>query len=170
MSESDHYTGQEKSSSVEKESKYLTFSLDAEEYGIGILKIKEIIGMMPITNVPQTPEFIKGVVNLRGKVIPVIDLRLRFELSETQYNQRTCIVVVEITGQKGKFSIGLVVDSVSEVLNIKAEEIEKSPSFGAKVHTDYILGMAKMNGSVKILLDIEKVLSSSEMTSLASIN
>ena len=103
-------------------------------------------------------------------MIPVIDLRLRFDLSETQYNQRTCIVVVEITGQKGKFSIGLVVDSVSEVVNIKAEEIEKPPSFGAKVQTDYILGMAKMNGSVKILLDIEKVLSSSEMTSLAAMN
>ena len=170
MNESTRPAGNGMVPEIEKESKYLTFSLDAEEYGIGILRIKEIIGMMPITNVPRTPEFVKGVINLRGKVIPVIDLRLRFDLPETGYTQRTCIVVVEIDGEAGKFSMGIVVDSVSEVLNIKAEDIENSPSFGAKISTDYILGMAKMNGGVKILLDIESVLSTSEMTSLAAMN
>jgi purine-binding chemotaxis protein CheW len=113
----------------DREGKYLTFSLADEEYGVGILKIKEIIGMMPITTVPQTPEFVKGVINLRGKVIPVIDLRLRFG-------------------------------------NIKADDIEDTPTFGTRLNTDYILGMAKMEGGVKILLDIDRVLSSEEVTLL----
>ena len=144
---------------VEKEGKYLTFTLGQEEYGIGILKIKEIIGLMSITTVPQTPEFIKGVINLRGKVIPVVDLRLRFEMQANEYTERTCIVVVEVDGQVDTIQIGIVVDSVSEVLNIKGEEIEETPTFGTKLNTDFILGMAKMEGGVKILLDIDKVLS-----------
>jgi purine-binding chemotaxis protein CheW len=143
---------------VEKEGKYLTFTLGQEEYGIGILKIKEIIGLMSITTVPQTPEFIKGVINLRGKVIPVVDLRLRFEMDANEYTERTCIVVVEVDGQVDTIQIGIVVDSVSEVLNIKGEEIEETPTFGTKLNTDFILGMAKMEGGVKILLDIDKVL------------
>ena len=151
---------------VDKEGKYLTFSLAGEEYGIGILKIREIIGMMPITSVPQTPSFVKGVINLRGKVIPVLDLRLRFGMPEIEYSERTCIIVVEITGQAGKIQIGSVVDSVSEVLNIKGEDIENTPTFGAKLDTEYILGMAKMEGGVKILLDIDKVLSDGEIAAL----
>jgi purine-binding chemotaxis protein CheW len=153
---------------ADKEGKYLTFTLAAEEYGIGILKIKEIIGMMPITAVPQTPEFIKGVINLRGKVIPVMDLRLRFGMPVMDYNERTCIIVVEISGQAGTIQIGIVVDAVSEVLNIKSEDIEPTPSFGTRVNTDYILGMAKMGGGIKILLDINRVLSSEETTLLAA--
>ena len=149
-----------------KAGKYLTFSLDNEEYGIGILKIKEIIGMMPITSVPQTPEFVKGVINLRGKVIPVVDLRLRFGLAADDYTERTCIVVVEIAGQSSHVLIGIVVDSVSEVLNIKADEIEDTPAFGTRLDTDYILGMAKMDGGVKILLDIDRVLSADEIAAL----
>lgn len=148
---------------IAQEGKYLTFSLSNEEYGIGILKVKEIIGMMSITPVPQTPEFVKGVINLRGKVIPVIDLRLRFAMPEAEYAERTCIIVVEIEGDAGKFQIGIVVDSVSEVLNIKATEIEETPAFGTKLNTDYILGMAKMEGSVKILLDIDRVLTAAEL-------
>ena len=151
---------------AEREGKYLTFTLAEEEYGIGILKIKEIIGMMPITSVPQTPEFVKGVINLRGKVIPVIDLRLRFDMGEIDYTERTCIIVVEIEGQAGTVMIGIVVDSVSEVLNIKGKDIEDTPTFGAKLNTDYILGMAKMEGGVKILLDIDRVLSGEEVASL----
>jgi len=151
---------------VNREGKYLTFSLGGEEYGIGILKIKEIIGMMPITTVPRTPSFVKGVINLRGKVIPVMDLRLKFEMEEMGYTERTCIIVVEIKGQGGSVLIGIVVDAVSEVLNIKATDIEETPTFGAKLDTDYILGMAKMNGGVKILLDIDKVLSTEEITIL----
>jgi len=140
--------------------KYLTFILDNEEYGIALLKVKEIIGMMPITSVPQTPEYVKGVINLRGKVIPVSDLRLRFEMPPAEYNERTCIIVVEIQGEETTIQVGIVVDAVSEVMNIKAEEVEEAPSFGTKVETDYILGMANMEGQVKILLDIDRVLTS----------
>ncbi len=150
----------------EREGKYLTFTLADEEYGIGILKIKEIIGMMPVTSVPQTPDFVKGVINLRGKVIPVMDLRLRFGMDAIDYTDRTCIIVVEIAGETGSVMIGIVVDTVSEVLNIKTEEIEDSPAFGTKLDTDYILGMAKMDGGVKILLDIDRVLRSEEITLL----
>ncbi len=151
----------------DREGKYLTFSLAEEEYGIGILKIKEIIGMLPITSVPQTPEFVKGVINLRGKVIPVMDLRLRFGMPPIEYSERTCIIVVEIAGQAGTVQIGIVVDAVSEVLNIKREDIEETPTFGTKLNTGYILGMAKMEGGVKILLDIDQVLSGDELSSLA---
>lgn len=149
-----------------KEGKYLTFTLANEEYGIGILKIKEIIGMMPITSVPRTPPFVKGVINLRGKVIPVVDLRLKFGMQPMDYTDRTCIIVVEISGQSGSLIIGIVVDSVSEVLNIKEEDIENTPTFGVRVNTDYIMGMAKMGGGVKILLDIDKVLSTQEIVNL----
>lgn len=148
---------------AEKEGKYLTFTLAEEEYGIGILKIKEIIGMMPITSVPQTPEFLKGVINLRGKVIPVMDLRLKFGMEEMDYTERTCIIVVEIEGQACTIMIGLVVDAVSEVLNIKTDDIEDAPNFGANLDSEYILGMAKMEGGVKILLDIDRVLSTEEI-------
>jgi len=152
---------------AEREGKYLTFTLAREEYGIGILKIKEIIGMMPITSVPQTPDFVKGVVNLRGKVIPVMDLRLRFGIEEIDYTERTCIIVVEIEGGAGQIEVGIVVDAVSEVINIKAEEIQDAPSFGVRLNTDFILGMAKMEGGVKILLDIDRVLQGSEVDLLA---
>ncbi len=148
---------------ADKEGKYLTFSLADEEYGISILKIKEIIGMMSITTVPQTPEFVKGVINLRGKVIPVIDLRLRFGMEAIDYTERTCIIVVEIDGSAGIVQIGIVVDAVSEVLNVSGEDVEETPTFGAKLNTDYILGMAKMEGGVKILLDIDRVLSGEEV-------
>lgn len=148
---------------ADREGKYLTFTLAEEEYGIGILRIKEIIGMMPITPVPQTPGFVKGVINLRGKVIPVVDLRLRFGMEEIDYSERTCIIVVEITGETGTVQTGIVVDSVSEVMNIKGADIEDSPSFGSNLDTGYILGMAKMEGDVKILLDIDKVLSAEEI-------
>jgi purine-binding chemotaxis protein CheW len=138
--------------------KYLTFALDREEYGISIMKIKEIIGMMPITLVPQTPGHVKGVINLRGKVIPVIDLRLRFSMEERAYTERTCIIVVEIAASAGTIHVGIVVDAVSEVLNVRAEDIQSPPEFGTNLRMDYILGMAKMGGGVKILLDIDHVL------------
>jgi purine-binding chemotaxis protein CheW len=143
--------------------KYLTFSLAGEEYGIGILKVKEIIGIMAITTIPRMPSYIKGVINLRGKVIPVIDLRLKFAMAEAEYTERTCIIVVEITGGAGRLLIGIIVDSVSEVLNVKDADIEDTPAFGTRLDTEYILGMAKTDGRVKILLDIDGVLSSEEM-------
>jgi len=151
-----------------KTGKYLTFTLADETYGIGILKVKEIIGMMSITSVPRTPDFVKGVINLRGKVIPVIDLRLKFSMAASAYSERTCIIVVEIDGESGTILIGIVVDSVSEVVTITQEEIEETPAFGSKLDTDYILGMAKMEGGVKILLNIDQVLSSTEISALES--
>jgi purine-binding chemotaxis protein CheW len=134
-----------------------------EEYGISILRIKEIIGMMPVTTVPQTPEFVKGVVNLRGKVIPVIDLRLKFGMPSIEYSERTCIVVLETEGPSGSTLMGSVVDSVSEVLNIREEDIEDPPTFGTRLNTDAILGMAKTEEGVKILLDIDQVLDVSRL-------
>ena len=151
---------------TDREGKYLTFSLAGEEYGIGILKIREIIGMMPVTSVPETPAYVRGVINLRGKVIPVIDLRLRFGMAEIDTTERTCIIVVEIRGPAGVIAVGLVVDAVSEVLNIKGDDIEDTPSFGTRLSTDYILGMAKMGKGVKLLLDIDRVLSDDDMAEL----
>ncbi len=151
-----------------REGKYLTFSLAEEEYGISILKVKEIIGMMPITSVPQTPEFVKGVINLRGKVIPVVDLRRKFNMEAMDYTDRTCIVVVETIGDAASVMMGIVVDSVSEVLNIKSSDVEDTPTFGVKLNTQYILGMAKINNAIKILLDIDLVLSKEELESLAA--
>ncbi len=166
MSEETQAMDQAVKAMAEREGKYLTFMLAKEEYGISILRIKEIIGMMPITTVPQTPEFVKGVINLRGKVIPVVDLRLRFGMESIEYTERTCIIVVEIEGQSGTVMIGIVVDAVSEVLNIKGEDIEDTPTFGTKLDTEYILGMAKMEGRVKILLDIDRVLTGEEIAVL----
>ncbi len=154
-------------SEISKEGKYLTFELDEEEYGLEILKVKEIIGIMKITSVPQTPRYVKGVINLRGKVIPVIDLRLKFDMDPIEYSERTCIIVVDIADNlRNGLMMGIVVDSVSEVLNIGTDEIEETPTFGTKLDTEYILGMAKVKGGVKILLDIGKVLSVQEITSL----
>jgi purine-binding chemotaxis protein CheW len=145
-----------------REGKYLTFSLSGEEYGIGILKVKEIIGMMSITRIPQTPAYVKGVINLRGKVIPVIDLRSKFGLDAGEYTERTCVVVVEVSRDEGHVLIGSIVDSVSEVLNIRETEIEETPDFGTSLDTRFILGMAKVGSGIKILLDIDKVLGSIE--------
>nr|QIV52838.1 chemotaxis protein CheW [uncultured bacterium] len=151
------------------EGKYLTFALDQENYGIGIMKIKEIIGMMPITSVPQTPDFMKGVINLRGKVFPVIDLRLKFGMEAAEWTDRTCIIVVEVEVETGPDMIGIVVDSVSDVVSIKGEDVETNLTFGKDLDTNYIFGMAKTDGGVKILIDIDKVLSTNEVTMLKKI-
>ena len=135
--------------------KFLTFFLAEEEYGLEILKVREIIGMMDITPVPRTPEFICGVINLRGKVIPIIDLRLKFAMDAVERTDETCMIVVQAAG----LQMGIVVDKVSEVLDIAGEDIEDAPSFGTEVNTDYILGIGKSQGKVKLLLDIDKVLS-----------
>lgn len=153
-----------------KTGKYLTFTLDNEEYGIGILKVKEIIGMMPITSVPRTPDFVKGIINLRGKVIPVIDLRARFNMKPIPYNERTCIIVVEIDAESATILTGIVVDAVSEVLNIKEDKIEEPPTFGTQLDTRYILGMAKTEGGVKILLNIDRVLATEQIAELEQVS
>jgi purine-binding chemotaxis protein CheW len=149
-----------------KSGKYLTFKLAEEDYGISLLKVREIIGMMPITSVPRTPAFVKGVINLRGKVIPVTDLRLRFDMPETDYTDRTSIIVVEIQTADSTVQMGIVVDAVTEVLPVREEEVEPLPEFGASVDTRYILGMANMEGAVKILLDIDRVQTAEEMAEL----
>lgn len=138
--------------------KYLTFSLAGEEYGLPVLKVREIIKMLDITAVPQAPHYVKGVVNLRGKVIPVVDLRLRFGFPQQDYDERTCIIVVEVlTSTATKLPMGIVVDAVSEVLNIAADEIEATPDFGGQVDTDFMKGVAKVKGRVKFLLDLDQI-------------
>ena len=127
------------------------------------------MGLQDITAVPQTPAHIKGVINLRGKVIPVIDLRLKFDLPAAEYTQRTCIIVTQVQGDSGTLLMGIVVDGVSEVLNLTAAEIEDTPDFGEDVSGRYLLGMAKVKGKVKILLDIDSVLSAQEIHGLGSI-
>ena len=146
----------------DREGKYLIFTLDNQEYGIGSLSAKEIIGMMPIRAMPQTPPFIKGVINLRGKVIPVIDLRIKFRMEELEYNERTCIIILEVGKNGDTFQMGIVVDSVSEVLNIMSGDIDDTPSFGVNIDTNFILGMAKMDKGLKILLDTNSLLSEKE--------
>ena len=146
--------------------KYLTFRLAEEDYGIPLRQVKEIIGMMPVTAVPQTPVHVKGVINLRGQVIPVSDLRLRFGMDAIAYNDRTCIIVVDIRAAESTTRMGVIVDAVSEVLNVRKEEIEAAPSFGALARTEYILGMANMDESVKILLDIDRVFDTEDIAML----
>ena len=138
--------------------KYLTFALAEEEYGLPVLRVREIIKMMDITEVPQVPAHVKGVLNLRGKVIPVIDLRLKFGFLQGEVTSRTCIIVVEVALATTRVMMGIIVDHVSEVLNIGADEIEPTPQFGDRVCTDYMKGVAKVKGTVKILLDLDRVL------------
>jgi purine-binding chemotaxis protein CheW len=148
---------------TERGGKYLTFALGREEYGLEILKVREIIGLMDITAVPRTPKYVKGVINLRGQVITVVDLRAKFCMPTVEKTDQTCIIVVEISQSGRKLSIGIVVDRVSEVQDIPSESIEDPPSLGDGADSDFILGMGKIGESVKILLDIDKVLSTSEI-------
>jgi purine-binding chemotaxis protein CheW len=140
--------------------KFLTFTLGNEEYGVPVLKVREIIKMMDITQVPQVPSHVLGVINLRGKVIPVIDLRRKFALPATENTERTCIIVADVELAPVRVMMGIVVDSVSEVLNVTEAEMEETPDFGGRSSTDYLLGLAKVKGTVKILLDLDRVLGS----------
>ena len=146
--------------------KYLTFKLAEEEYGLEILKVQEIIQMQAVTRVPRTPDYVRGVINLRGKVIPVVDLRTKFGLDSVKDTEKTCIIVVQISHRDGKVVMGIIIDEVKEVLDIRAENIEETPSFGASIDTEFIMGMGKIGQSVKILLDIDKVMSSKEITAI----
>src|SRR5450755_5060990 len=149
--------------------KYLVFELNGEECCIQVLKVREIMGVQDITAVPQTPPHVRGVINLRGKVIPVVDLRLKFGLPEVEYTQRTCIIVVQVQADTSSMLLGIVVDGVAEVLNVAAAEIEDTPDFGHGVVTTYLLGMAKIKDKVKILLDIDQVVASQELQGLAAL-
>ena len=152
-----------------EEGQYLTFLLGGEMYAIGILNIKEIIEYGQVTEVPMMPAFIRGVINLRGRVVPVIDLLSRFGKQSTGINKRTCIVIIEVDSDGMQQDIGVVVDSVSEVLEIPASEIEPAPSFGARIRADFISGMGKVNGKFVILLNVNKVLSIEELSMLSGV-
>lgn len=143
--------------------KYLTFALGSEEFAIQVMRVREIMGIQEITAVPQTPGYVKGVLNLRGKVVPVVDLRLKFDMRELDYTERTCIIVVQIESQEGKLQIGIIVDGVSEVLTLGANDIEDTPDFGSLVETPSILGLAKVKNKVKILLDVNMVFTAQEV-------
>ncbi len=147
------------------EGKFLTFICGDEVYGIEILKVREIIKLMDITTVPRTPDYLKGVINLRGKVIPIINLRSKFSMPEVEHTQETCIIVVEVN----KTSIGIIVDSVSEVSNIDSEEIEETPHLGQDIDTNFILGLGKTKEMIVILLDIEQVLSSEDLETVGQL-
>ncbi len=160
--------------SGEKENKFLTFCLGQEEYGVEILRVREIIGIIGITPLPQMPEYVKGVINLRGKIIPVIELRTKFALPSVEYTEATCVIVVEVSedDEAEHFQMGVIVDSVSEVLDIDHDDIEPAPKFGSALKTEYILGMGKVNDDdrekVVILLDIDKVMTQEDLANLSS--
>lgn len=150
-----------------KAGKYLTFTLDREIYGLEILKVQEIIQIQDITSVPNMPSFIRGVINLRGKVIPVVELRVKFALETTDDTETTCIIVVQVRSGNGELTMGIIVDEVSEVLDVGAESLQETPSFGGGVNTDFIRGMGKIDKKVVMLLDIDKVLTMSEVEMIA---
>lgn len=145
--------------------KHLTFFLGTEEYGLEILTVKEIIGMMPVTPVPRTPHFIRGVINLRGKVLPVVDLRAKFSMEPTEQTDQTCIIVVRPAGME----MGIIVDRVSEVVDIAADEVQDTPTFGDGIKTDFIPGIGKVGDRVMLLLDIAKVLSTEDMIDIREV-
>ena len=142
--------------------KYLTFKLGPESYGLGILKVQELIGMMAVTHVPKSSPFMRGMINLRGKVIPVIDLRLKFNMESAPDSERTCIIVVQIMNVSTPLVLGLIVDEVSEVLDLTENQLEPPPEFGGSVDTGYISGVGKVGEKVIILLDLDCVFSSQE--------
>lgn len=157
------------SSGKSNENKFLSFRLGAEEYGVEILRVREIIGIIDITPLPQTPAYVKGVINLRGKIIPVLELRTKFGLEPKSYTEETCVIVVEVSdGHEGeRFQMGVIVDTVSEVIDIARESIEPAPRFGGSLNTSYILGMGKVKDKVVILLDIDRVMTVTDMNTLA---
>lgn len=146
--------------------KYLTFEIGDESYGLQILRVQEIIKMQEITKIPRTPEFVEGVINLRGRIMPVIDMRKAFGMEERETSRNTCIIIVEVQRGEASTILGVVVDRVAEVLEISAGDIEPAPSFGAHVETQFILGMAKSKDSVNILLDINKIVEEDMLLSL----
>ena len=148
---------------------YLTFTLGGEMFAVAILNVKEIIEYGTVTEIPMMPGFIRGVINLRGAVVPVIDLSCRFGGKSTQVARRTCIVIIELIQDDQKHDIGVMVDAVSEVLEIARAEIEPPPSFGAKIRTDFISGMGKVSGKFVIILDVARVLSVEEIAMLTQV-
>lgn len=163
------YERQEAVAGGARAGKYLIFCLGREEFAVRVLHVREIIGIQDITTVPQTPACIKGVINLRGKVIPVVDLRLKFGMEAQAHTERTCIIVIQAEGQTGAMNTGIIVDEVSEVLTLADGEIEPAPDFGEGPSTPYLLGLAKVKDQVKILLDIGQVLRDQELSGMPQI-
>lgn len=149
--------------------KYLTFALGREEYGLAILKVQEIIQMQGVTRIPRIPDYVRGVINLRGKVIPVIELRKKFGLEATTDTEKTCIIVVQVNGGANLVTMGLIIDEVKEVLDISADNIEDTPNFGLSINTEFIKGIGKIGDRVKMLLDIDCVLIGNEMNSVSQL-
>ncbi|MGL1903468.1 MAG: chemotaxis protein CheW [Fibrobacterales bacterium] len=150
--------------------KYLTFKLGDEEYGVPILMVQRIIQMQPITPVPKTPSYVRGVINLRGKIIPIVEMRKKFQLNTTEDTDVTCIVVVQLRVGDQDITMGTLIDEVSEVVFIEENQIQDTPSFGTGVDTDFIMGVAKLQERVIMLLDINKILSPSELDALSAMN
>ncbi|HRC73632.1 MAG TPA: chemotaxis protein CheW [Candidatus Competibacter sp.] len=148
---------------------YLTFSLAGEEYGVDILKVQEIRGWAPVTKVPNAPAFVRGVMNLRGAIVPVIDLRLRFNLESVEYTKTTVVIVVTVQSASGSRIIGTVVDGVSDVLNLNVADIQPAPDFGTAVHTEFISGLVTVEAGMVMLLDVDRLLSVEEMFALESV-
>lgn len=149
-----------------QEGKYLTFLLEDENYGFPIMKVKEIIGLMDITPVPKAPEFVKGVINLRGKIIPIMDLRAKFNMTENAYDEKTCIIVVEVIMKGTESLVGIVVDTVAEVINFLAEDIEQPPQYGSQDENGFLTGIGKLKDRVVMLLNIDKIVDLDGMSSL----
>ena len=150
-------------------SQFLTFQLDNEAYGVDILRVQEIKGWVPVTRIPNTPEYLKGVLNLRGTIVPIIDMRMRFNLESMEYNAETVIIVLSVQTGSGERVVGIVVDSVSDVLSVQTSEIKPSPDFGNSVNTEFIDGLATVEEQMVMLLDIDKMLSTDELTHLEAI-
>jgi purine-binding chemotaxis protein CheW len=162
--------GQGSSQLAELAGKYLTFRLAAEEYGLEIIKVQEIIGLLPVTHVPRVPEYVRGVINLRGRIIPTVDLRTKFGMERIADTEKTCIIVVEVGSPKGgKMNMGIIVDEVAEVLDIAADELDHPPEFGTSVNMSFILGVGIVKEGVKILLDIDRVLTTEEAKIVQSV-
>lgn len=149
-----------------EQNQYLTFYLDREEFGVGILKVKEILEYSTPTRVPMVPEFIQGVINLRGSVVPVVDLKAKFHMPDSEITKKSCVIIIEVNMEGDDTTMGILVDAVSEVMDIVPEDIEPSPSFGAKIKVDFIQGMAKLENQFVMLLDLDKVLSIEELAVL----
>jgi purine-binding chemotaxis protein CheW len=145
------------------EGKYLTFRLGREEYGIEILKVREIVGLMDITSVPLTALYIRGVINLRGKIIPVVDMRKKFGLPETEASRETCIITVMVQGKEVEVLTGLLVDAVREVVQVAASEVEPVPALGEDMKLDFVTGLSKSKGRVVVLLDMDKVMQAQDL-------
>jgi len=155
---------------ITETTQYLTFELDRETFALDVAKVREILDSPTVTKVPQTPEYMRGVINLRGSVVPVIDLRLKFRMAETEQTVNTCIIVVEIELEGDLIILGALADSVQEVIDLEPDQIEPAPRIGSKLNTDFIKGMGKHNEQFIMILDIDKVFSATELAAVVDDN